>query len=93
MNKTDRRIVASWLLLCAGMVFAMVVVGGVTRLTHSGLSIVEWQPLVGTLPPLNETEWQTLFEKYQQTPEFKQVNLCMNTDTVLSWVKVKIPPN
>jgi cytochrome c oxidase assembly protein subunit 15 len=74
MNKTDRRIVASWLLLCAGMVFAMVVVGGVTRLTHSGLSIVEWQPLVGTLPPLNETEWQTLFEKYQQTPEFKQVN-------------------
>jgi cytochrome c oxidase assembly protein subunit 15 len=74
MNTTDRRIVASWLLLCAGMVFAMVVVGGVTRLTHSGLSIVEWQPLVGTLPPLNETEWQTLFEKYQQTPEFKQVN-------------------
>ena len=74
MNTTDRRIVASWLLLCAGMVFAMVVVGGVTRLTHSGLSIVEWQPLVGTLPPLNETEWQSLFEKYRKTPEFKQVN-------------------
>jgi len=80
MTTTDRRIVASWLLLCAAMVFAMVVVGGVTRLTHSGLSIVEWQPLVGTLPPLNETEWQTLFEKYQQTPEFKQVNFDIDLD-------------
>jgi len=74
MTRTDRFRVAAWLLVCAAMVFAMVVVGGVTRLTHSGLSIVEWQPLVGTLPPLNETEWQTLFEKYQQTPEYKQVN-------------------
>jgi cytochrome c oxidase assembly protein subunit 15 len=78
MTRTDRRHVAAWLLLCAAMVFAMVVVGGVTRLTHSGLSIVEWQPLVGTLPPLNEGEWQTLFEKYQQTPEFKQVNFDMD---------------
>jgi len=74
MTPTDRRRVAAWLLLCAAMVFAMVVVGGVTRLTHSGLSIVEWQPLVGTLPPLNDGEWRALFEKYQHTPEFKQVN-------------------
>ena len=70
----DHRRVAAWLLVCAAMVFAMVVLGGVTRLTHSGLSIVEWQPLVGTVPPLNDADWQDLFSKYQQTPEFKQVN-------------------
>ncbi|KPK05573.1 MAG: heme A synthase [Betaproteobacteria bacterium SG8_39] len=78
MTATDQRTVAAWLLVCAALVFAMVVVGGVTRLTHSGLSIVEWQPLVGTLPPLSEGEWRTLFEKYQQTPEFKQVNFDMD---------------
>ena len=80
MTKTDRFRVAAWLLVCAALVFAMVVVGGVTRLTHSGLSIVEWQPLVGTLPPLSDAEWQTLFEKYQRTPEFKQVNFDMNLE-------------
>ena len=74
MTDLDRRRVAAWLLLCAALVFAMVVVGGVTRLPRSGLSIVEWQPLIGTLPPLNEGEWRTLFEKYQLTPEFRQVN-------------------
>jgi cytochrome c oxidase assembly protein subunit 15 len=56
----------------------MVVVGGVTRLTHSGLSIVEWQPIVGTIPPLNEAQWLETFAKYQQTPEFKQVNHAMS---------------
>jgi cytochrome c oxidase assembly protein subunit 15 len=55
----------------------MIVVGGVTRLTHSGLSIVEWQPIVGTIPPLNEADWQGVFAKYQQTPEFKMVNHAM----------------
>jgi heme a synthase len=66
--------VALWLLVCCALVFAMVVVGGVTRLTHSGLSIVEWQPVVGAVPPLGEREWQEAFDKYQQTPEFKLVN-------------------
>ena len=66
--------VAVWLFVCCALVFAMVVVGGVTRLTHSGLSIVEWQPIVGTLPPLSEAEWQQTFEKYQLTPEYRQVN-------------------
>jgi cytochrome c oxidase assembly protein subunit 15 len=74
MTPNARKTVAAWLLICAAMVFAMVLVGGVTRLTHSGLSIVEWQPLVGTLPPLNDGEWHALFAKYQRTPEFKQVN-------------------
>jgi cytochrome c oxidase assembly protein subunit 15 len=74
MSPGERRAVAAWLLVCAALVFAMVVVGGVTRLTHSGLSIVEWQPLVGALPPLAEADWQALFAKYRQTPEFRQVN-------------------
>jgi cytochrome c oxidase assembly protein subunit 15 len=65
---------AVWLLACCALVFAMVVVGGVTRLTHSGLSIVEWQPIVGTLPPLDDKAWHEAFLKYQQTPEFRQVN-------------------
>jgi cytochrome c oxidase assembly protein subunit 15 len=52
----------------------MVVVGGVTRLTHSGLSIVEWQPIVGTLPPLTDAQWQEAFAKYRATPEYRLVN-------------------
>ncbi len=52
----------------------MVVVGGVTRLTSSGLSIVEWQPIVGALPPLTDADWQQTFEKYQQTPQYRLVN-------------------
>lgn len=74
------RPVAVWLLCCAALVLAMVVVGGVTRLTHSGLSIVEWAPIVGTLPPLDEAQWQATFEKYKQTPEYKQVNRGMSLD-------------
>ena len=74
------RAVAAWLLACAALVFTMVVVGGVTRLTHSGLSIVEWQPIVGTLPPLNDVQWQETFAKYQQTPEYKLVNQGMTLD-------------
>ena len=65
---------AIWLLACCALVFAMVVVGGITRLTHSGLSIVEWQPIVGTFPPLDDKAWHEVFGKYQQTPEFRQVN-------------------
>jgi cytochrome c oxidase assembly protein subunit 15 len=75
-----RGAVAAWLLACAALVFAMVVVGGVTRLTHSGLSIVEWQPIVGTLPPLTEAQWQATFEAYRQTPEYKLVNRGMSLD-------------
>ena len=69
-----QRKVAAWLLACCALVFAMVVVGGVTRLTHSGLSIVEWQPILGTLPPLNEAQWLETFAKYKLTPEFRMVN-------------------
>ena len=75
-----RTAVAAWLLVCCTLVFAMVVVGGVTRLTHSGLSIVEWQPIVGTLPPLDEAEWLETFDKYKLTPEYRKVNHQMNLD-------------
>ena len=76
-SEAAARPVAAWLFICCALVFAMIVVGGVTRLTHSGLSIVEWQPIVGTLPPLSDADWQGVFAKYQQTPEFKQVNHAM----------------
>ena len=71
--RAHRRI-AAWLLVCCALVFAIVVVGGVTRLTHSGLSITEWQPIVGTLPPLSDADWSAAFAKYQLTPEYQQVN-------------------
>ena len=70
--------VAVWLLACCAVVFAIVVVGGVTRLTHSGLSIVEWQPIVGTVPPLTDEAWADAFSQYQQTPEYRQVNAGMS---------------
>jgi cytochrome c oxidase assembly protein subunit 15 len=68
------RAVAVWLFACCALVFAMVVVGGVTRLTHSGLSITEWQPVVGAVPPLSAGDWNDAFSKYQATPEFREVN-------------------
>jgi len=68
------RNIAVWLFLCCAVVFAIVVVGGVTRLTHSGLSITEWQPIVGTVPPLSDADWSAAFAKYQLTPEYQQVN-------------------
>jgi cytochrome c oxidase assembly protein subunit 15 len=73
MNARDRRWVAAWLFLCAALTFAIVVVGGVTRLTESGLSITEWQPLAGALPPLSQADWEALFAKYRETPQFRKV--------------------
>ncbi|KAF8708044.1 Cytochrome oxidase assembly protein, partial [Rhizoctonia solani] len=67
-------VVGHWLIGCAGLVFAIVVVGGITRLTESGLSIVEWRPITGILPPLSEAEWEEEFTKYKATPEFKILN-------------------
>ena len=64
----------TWLMSVALLVFAMVVVGGITRLTESGLSITEWKPITGTLPPLNEASWLSEFEKYKQIPEYTEIN-------------------
>jgi heme a synthase len=71
------RPVAIWLLICCAMIVAMVIIGGVTRLTESGLSITEWKPVAGALPPLSDSEWQTEFEKYQQIPEYRERNADM----------------
>ncbi len=70
----QHRPIAIWLFVVAGMILVMIVLGGVTRLTGSGLSIMEWAPLMGTLPPMNEAEWQRLFLLYQQIPQYDLVN-------------------
>jgi cytochrome c oxidase assembly protein subunit 15 len=69
----DRRVVAAWLFVCAALTFAIVMVGGITRLTESGLSIVEWQPVVGALPPLSQADWEALFARYRETPQYHAV--------------------
>lgn len=71
------RVIAYWLLSVAGMVFVMVVIGGVTRLTESGLSMVEWRPVTGWLPPLTEARWEAVFSAYRTSPEFREVNAGM----------------
>lgn len=63
-----------WLIGTSGLVFGIVVLGGLTRLTESGLSITEWKPVTGAIPPLNQTEWEEEFDKYKNSPEFKQLN-------------------
>ncbi len=70
--------IAVWLLACCALIFAMVVLGGVTRLTHSGLSIVEWDPIVGAIPPLTQSQWEQTFDLYKQTPEYRDVNAGMS---------------
>lgn len=66
--------IANWLLFVAGLVFLMVVVGGITRLTESGLSITEWNPIRGAIPPLTNAQWQHAFDLYMQTPEYREIN-------------------
>ena len=84
MSVADRqehnRVVAAWLLVCCVTIFAMVVLGGVTRLTGSGLSMVQWAPIMGVLPPLNAAEWQTAFDLYKQYPEYQIKNLGMSLE-------------
>lgn len=72
------RAIANWLFAVAALVFAMVVVGGITRLTESGLSITEWKPVSGALPPLSEAAWAAEFAKYQATPEYREINAGMS---------------
>ena len=74
----SRRAVAAWLLLSAAMVFAMAVIGAITRLTESGLSIMEWAPVTGILPPLSQAEWERIFELYRQIPEYRLQNAGMS---------------
>lgn len=82
------RPVRLWLYAVAALIVLMVVVGGATRLTESGLSIVEWKPVTGTLPPLSEAAWQAEFQKYQQIPQYQLINKGMSLEefrTIFWW--------
>jgi len=78
LTHTNHNAVATWLFCMAGLVAMMVFIGGVTRLTGSGLSMVEWRPLMGILPPLSEAEWMRVFTLYQASPEFNEINSDMS---------------
>ncbi|MBP6024668.1 COX15/CtaA family protein [Ferruginibacter sp.] len=73
-TQRNNRQVATWLLIGVGMIIIQILLGGITRLTESGLSITEWKPITGTLPPLNEAAWQAEFDKYKVTDQFKYVH-------------------
>ncbi len=80
--------VAIWLFVCAAMVVAMMIIGAITRLTESGLSMVEWRPLIGAWPPTNEPEWQRIFALYQKTSQYKLANTGMTLpefQTIFWW--------
>lgn len=82
------RAVANWLIVVAIMVFAMIVVGGITRLTESGLSMVRWEPVSGAIPPMNEAAWQAEFDHYRATPQYQQINTGMTLaefKTIFFW--------
>ena len=84
---SHRKQVVGWLVVCGILVFCMIIVGGATRLTHSGLSIVEWEPIVGTIPPLNDTDWNQVFDEYKGSPEYQLINFGMSLDEfkVIFW--------
>jgi cytochrome c oxidase assembly protein subunit 15 len=78
MTSSQRSSLRLWLLTVATLIFTMVLVGGATRLTESGLSIVEWKPVTGALPPLSDADWQAEFKKYQAIPQYQQINRGMS---------------
>lgn len=75
---SSKRPIVIWLLSGCFLIFLMVILGGITRLTGSGLSITEWQPIMGAIPPLNENDWNIAFEKYKQIPQFQKINYDFN---------------
>ena len=75
---TQQQITTTWLYSGLFLIALMIIIGGITRLTHSGLSMVEWKLIGGTIPPLNETQWQETFAKYQQFPEYQKINTGMS---------------
>ena len=87
ITAAHRRQLAYWMFAVAGFVVLMVLVGGLTRLTDSGLSITEWQPISGALPPLNITDWEIAFAKYREIPEYQLVNAGMSLEAfkVIYW--------
>ncbi len=91
MPKTQNRAVMTWIFIFMSFAVFLVIFGGFVRLTRSGLSIVEWNPVGGAIPPLNQQTWQLEFAKYQLTPEFQKVNYSMTLDQyktifVIEWI-------
>ncbi|RWM84136.1 MAG: heme A synthase [Mesorhizobium sp.] len=80
----NRALVRGWLYVVLLVLFALVLVGGATRLTESGLSITEWKPIHGVIPPLNEAEWQEEFQRYQQIPQYAELNKGMSLEAFKS---------
>lgn len=80
LSTQDNKSVFIWLLLVCTLIFAMVVLGGVTRLTNSGLSMVKWKPVVGWLLPQNTEQWQSEFDHYRESPEYQKINKGMSLD-------------
>jgi len=79
LHKYDKK-VALWLILVATVIFFMIILGGVTRLTHSGLSMVDWNPIMGIIPPLTDADWEETFKLYQAFPEYQVVNQGMTVE-------------
>ena len=87
-SQTRPRAVANWLFFVAGLIVLIVVIGGITRLTESGLSITQWKPISGIIPPLNDAQWQAEFANYQRIPEYTQLNQGMTLagfKTIFFW--------
>jgi heme a synthase len=85
---SHRRLVRGWLISIAALIAVMVLIGGATRLTESGLSIVEWKPVTGTLPPLNQEQWEQAFDAYKTIPQYRQLNADMSLEefkTIFWW--------
>jgi cytochrome c oxidase assembly protein subunit 15 len=90
----SRRAIVVWLSILFALVAAMIVVGGMTRLTDSGLSITEWRPVTGSLPPLDEAAWQAEFDKYRATPQYEHMNAGMSLGefkTIYWWEWGELP--
>ena len=89
MNKSEVKII-KWLNLCCVFIFIMILVGGITRLTQSGLSMVDWRPIMGIIPPVNQLEWEESFNKYKTYPEYQKINqfkfmTLMDYKTIFYW--------
>jgi len=80
LDDPNRRLVGYWLLFVAGLVVLMVLVGGATRLTGSGLSMTDWKPISGVIPPISDTEWVAEFDNYKKSPEYLKVNAGMSLE-------------
>ena len=87
---TGNRPIIIWLLSGCFLIFTMVVIGGITRLTHSGLSMVNWNLIMGTIPPLNEAQWQETFELYKSSPEYLKINSHFTLDEFKSFAGLSL---